>query len=69
MHDKQRVTVNLAPEIVAVLRDLAKENGTTMTEEIRRAISDRKFFADEQAHGKKIILEGGDDERTLVEFR
>jgi predicted transcriptional regulator len=66
--DKKKLTVSLSSEIVDVLRDLASSNDSTMTEELKRAISDRKFFSDRKAEGSRILLEN-DAERTYVEFR
>jgi hypothetical protein len=66
--EKKKLTVNLSSEIVDVLRDLADSNHSSMTEELKKAISDRKFFSDKKAEGNKIVLEQ-DDQRTYVEFR
>ncbi len=66
--NRKKLTVNLSSEIVDVLKGLADQNGSTMTEELKKAISDRKFFSDRQAAGSRIVLER-DDERTVVEFR
>lgn len=66
--DKKKLTVNLSSEIVDVLKELAGANHSSMTEELKKAISDRKFFSDKQAEGNKIVLEH-DDQRTYIEFR
>jgi predicted transcriptional regulator len=66
--DKRKLTVSLSSEIVDVLRDLADTNDSTMTEELKKAISDRKFFSDRKAEGNRIVLEH-ENQRTFVEFR
>lgn len=71
MSERKKLTVNLSAEIVDVLKEMADRNRSSMTEELRNAISDRKFFIDQKAAGKRIILEGSDEDsdRTIVEFR
>lgn len=71
MADRKKLTVNLSEEIVDILKDMAKRNQSSMTEELRNAISDRKFFIEQKEAGKKIVLEGPDSggDRTIVEFR
>jgi predicted transcriptional regulator len=71
MSDRKKLTVNLSAEIVDVLKEMAERNRSSMTEELRNAISDRKFFIDQKDAGKRIILEGSDEgaDRTIVEFR
>ena len=70
---KRKLTVNLSEELVDVLKDLADRNDTTMTEELKKAIQDRKYFADKIRAGNDVILERevGDEgvQRTLVDLR
>jgi len=70
---KRKLTVNLSEELVDVLKDLADRNDTTMTEELKKAIQDRKYFADKIRAGNDVILEREIDnervERTLVDLR
>lgn len=70
---KRKLTVNLSEELVDVLKELADRNDTTMTEELKKAIQDRKYFADKIRAGNDVILERevGDEkvERTLVDLR
>lgn len=73
-HVKKKLTVNVSEELVEMLRELAERNGSTMTEEIKKAIQDRKYFADKIAAGNEVLLEreveGSDAvERTLVDLR
>ena len=68
--EKKKLTVNLSSEIVDVLRDLAEANHSSMTEELKKAIADRKFFSDKRAAGNRIVLEDADrGDRTYIEFR
>jgi len=67
-NETKKLTVNLSSEIVDVLKELAGANHSSMTEELKKAISDRKFFSDKRAEGNRIVLEQ-DDQRTYVEFR
>lgn len=70
---KKKLTVNLSEELVAVLRELADRNGSSMTEEIKKAIQDRAYFADKIADGNEVVLESdstdGTRQRTLVDLR
>jgi predicted transcriptional regulator len=51
---KQKLTVNLTDEVLAVLKDLARQGDRSLTEELRLAIADRKFFADQVREGNTI---------------
>jgi hypothetical protein len=72
MTHKGSMQVVLNEDIVKVLRELALSSGSgSITEEIRFAIADRKFFSEKVAEGYKIFLEHPDHpgERTLVNYR
>lgn len=62
------MTVVLSSEIVEILQELAAYYGTSLTDQIRHAVSDRKFFSDAYHAGKDIILVK-DRENTHVEWR
>lgn len=71
---KKRLTVNLTDELVDALRELAERNDTTVTDELRKAIQDRKYFVDRIRQGADVILEQDRDgdgvkERTEVVLR
>lgn len=56
---KQKLTVNLTDEVLAILKELAEDGGRSMTEELRLAIADRKFFTDQIREGHSIqVVEG-----------
>lgn len=54
MSEVVRLSVNLNHETAAALKDLAKDQGLSMTEVMRRAISVYKFVIDERDAGRKI---------------
>jgi predicted transcriptional regulator len=64
MAETQKVTVNLSQEVVDILKELAKRDGTTMTEVLKRAIATQKFLTDQQAEGKKLIIEDPKEHTT-----
>lgn len=66
---EDRLTVNLAPELVNALEQLAVRNGTHWTEELRRAISDRSFFSYYVQAGQTITLVDDEGLKTVVNFR
>ncbi len=63
---KKKLTVNLSEEVVDILGQLSERNGSTMTEEIRKSIADRKYFADKIDAGSDVILEQPSADRTTV---
>lgn len=68
MADSERLSVNLAPEVAEALRELAKKNGVSITEAVRRAISTEKFIEDVKDSGGKLLIEDPKDKnlRQLV---
>lgn len=71
MSAKQKLTVNLSPQLVEVLRELAEKHGNTLTDELKRAIEDRKFFSDKLAAGNEVVLENQETPgvKTIVNLR
>jgi len=61
-----RTTVNLQPEAVIALREIANDRGTTVAEVIRRAIWIEKYLHDAMKAGGKVLLQEPD--RTLREL-
>lgn len=59
-----RLNVNLNDDTARALRDLAAEQGTTVTEIVRRAVSVYKFFDDARDEGKSIQLVDRSTQRT-----
>lgn len=57
---KQKLSVNLTDEAAAVVRELAEEQGITVSEVIRRAISLERFVLTQLGTGASFYLERGD---------
>lgn len=63
-----KMSVNMSPDVIQVIRDLAKKRSTTMTEVIKHAIGTEKFISDIVHNGGKILIEvsDGGEIRQLV---
>ncbi len=55
-----RTTVNLTPEAIDAVRQMAKERGTTVADVIRRAIWIEKYLHETLKAGGKVLLEDSD---------
>ena len=64
-----KVTVNLPDETVNSLKQIAQQRGITVTEALRQAIENEKFFRQEINQGSKVILERPDKSTNLVVLR
>lgn len=73
MAELKKLTVNLTEDVLDLLRELAERNGSSMTQELKKAIADRKYFADKIDAGNEVVLEREDKDggttRTLVDLR
>lgn len=73
MAELKKLTVNLTEDVLDLLRELAERNGSSMTQELKKAIADRKYFADKIDAGNEVVLEredkDGETTRTLVDLR
>ncbi len=56
-----KVSVNLPEDAVQALKDMAKRDGTTMTEALRRSISLQKFVEEQEADGGAILVKDKND--------
>jgi len=56
-HHIVKLSVNLASAVIDALRELARKRGVTMTEVIRDAIGNEKFFDNAVRAGSKILIE------------
>jgi len=66
----QKISVNLADEVLSAARDLAEKHHVTLTEVLRRAISTQVFLEDAQGEGKDVLLRDKvTREIELVHFR
>ena len=59
-----RLNVNVNDDTALALKALAEEQGTTVTEIVRRAVSVYKFFDDARDEGKVIQLVDKSTHRT-----
>jgi predicted transcriptional regulator len=65
-----RLSVNLAPDVADALKRLAKSNGVTLTEMVRRAISTEHFIEEQRAAGNKVLITDEDEKNVReVVFR
>lgn len=74
MSSKNNLTVILSHDLVEILETLGKRDGLPVTEEIRYAISDRKFLCNKVDEGHTVVLEKfnevtGETERTIVDIK
>ena len=61
-----KTTVNLTPDAINALRELATSRGTSVAEVIRRAIWIEKYLHDAIKNGGKILLQEPD--KTVKEL-
>ena len=55
-----RTTVNLTPDAIDAVRQMARERGTTVADVIRRAIWIEKYLHETLKSGGKVLLEDSD---------
>lgn len=68
----KKLTVNITEDVLDLLRELAERSGNSMTQELKKAIADRAYFADKVDSGNEVVLEKQEDgtlRRTLVDLR
>ena len=63
-----KVSMNLAPWTVDVVRDLSRTYGTTMAEVVQRGIGLQKVVADEIEKGGKLLIEDSNGRLKRVVF-
>lgn len=61
-----KVTVNLPASQVEFLQALARDEGTTVTDIIKRSINSEKFFVDAERNDRKILVEDGTRVREII---
>ena len=67
MAEQVKISANLPKVVVDALKSIADQQGVSMTEALRRAISTEKFLIDATADKSKILIEGKDKKvRQLV---
>lgn len=60
-----KLTINLSDEAAETLKTLADNNGITVTEQVRRAISTEKWIGEQ----KKVLIEDDQGKLQQVVFR
>ena len=63
-----KLTVNLSEEVVDALKEMADSDGTSVTEQLRRAISTQKWLHDVQQRDARILVEDPERGTREVEF-
>jgi hypothetical protein len=51
-----KLTVNLSGDVYDTLKDLADQQGTTVTDALRKAIGTESFFRSQKESGSEILL-------------
>jgi hypothetical protein len=64
--DKIRLTADLPFAEINVLKELAAQQGVTMTEALRRAIATEGLLQERRKTGSKVLLEKNGDLSELV---
>jgi len=62
----KKITVNLPTEQVEFLQQLATKEKVSVVDVLRRAINAEKFFADNEAANRKILIEDGSRIREVI---
>jgi hypothetical protein len=63
---KVRLNADLSPEVADALKKLAAEEGITLTEALRRAISTEFYLHSKRKSGSKILLDEHGKLKELV---
>ncbi len=52
-----KLTVSLSEQVVDALKELADEQGTSVTEQLRRAVALQKWVSDTRSQGGRVLVE------------
>lgn len=63
---KVRLNADLAPDVAAALENLAREQHISLSEAVRRAISNEAFLQKKRSLGSKVLLEENGAIRELI---
>jgi predicted transcriptional regulator len=63
-----KLTVSLSEEVVGALKEMAEKDGTSVTEQLRRAISTEKWLHDVKERDARILVEDPERGTREVEF-
>ncbi len=69
MNDVTKLTVNIANDNLAIVKELASKQSTNMTTVINKAIQVEKFIQEVRDRGEKILIEDRSGKVKEVIFR
>ena len=67
--NKISVSAELSEDLLQALKELAQKRGVSANTALEQAITTEKFFADEVAAGKKVLIENKDRSLEQVIFK
>jgi predicted transcriptional regulator len=65
MSDAKQINVRFEGAVLRQLEDLAESTGKNVSSVLREAVNMSHWLKEQQAQGKKILLQGAEDERPL----
>jgi hypothetical protein len=63
-----KLTVSLSEEVVSALQEMAEADGTSVTEQLRRAISTQKWLHEVRRRRARVLVEDPEMGTREVEF-
>lgn len=63
-----RFNVEFSDETLAALEELARRQGATKAEVLRKAVQFEKWLSDSAAEGGKLLVKNGSDVREILKF-
>jgi hypothetical protein len=63
-----KLTVTLSEEVVSALKEMAESDGTSVTEQLRRAISTQKWLHDVKRRNDRVLVENQAGVTREVQF-
>lgn len=63
-----RFNVEFSDETLAALEELARRQGTTKADVLRKAVQFEKWLSDSAAEGSKLLVETGGSVREVLKF-
>ena len=64
-----RLSVNLSPEVAAVLKELVRRKGTNISDAVRDAIATEAYLMDETDNDSKVLIKEKDGTLKQVILR
>jgi hypothetical protein len=63
-----KLTVSLSEEVVNALKEMAEDEGTSVTEQLRRAVSTQKWLHEVRKRKSRLLVEDPKGDRREVVF-